>query len=75
MKTWFCDAYAFWQKGGVENANGRLRRWLPRHVDIDAIDDEDLQDIVVTENLTPGKCLDGIVKLFANDKPMPRRNV
>ena len=26
MTTWFCDAYASWQKGGVENANGRLRR-------------------------------------------------
>ena len=25
----FCDAYASWQKGGIENANGRLRRWLP----------------------------------------------
>jgi IS30 family transposase len=21
MTTWFCDAYASWQKGGVENAN------------------------------------------------------
>ena len=30
MTTWFCDAYASWQKGGVENANGRLRRRLPR---------------------------------------------
>jgi IS30 family transposase len=30
MTTWFCDAYASWQKGGVENANGPLRRWLPR---------------------------------------------
>jgi hypothetical protein len=28
MTTWFCDAYASWQKGGVENANARLRRWL-----------------------------------------------
>ena len=35
MATWFCDAYASWQKGGIENANGRLRRWLPRHLDID----------------------------------------
>ena len=26
MTTWFCDAYASWQKGAVENANGRLRR-------------------------------------------------
>jgi hypothetical protein len=32
MTTWFCDAYASWQKGGVENANGRLRRWLPRRL-------------------------------------------
>ena len=35
MTTWFCDAHASWQKGGVENANGRLRRWLPRQIDID----------------------------------------
>ena len=27
MTTWLCDAYASWQKGGVESANGRLRRW------------------------------------------------
>src|SRR5689334_23161943 len=57
MTTWFCDAYASWQKGGVENANGRLRRWLPRHTDIDQMSDEELQDIVMTANLTPRKCL------------------
>jgi transposase, IS30 family len=27
MTTWLCDAYASWQKGGVESADGRLRRW------------------------------------------------
>jgi IS30 family transposase len=57
MTTWFCDAYASWQKGGVENANGRLRRWLPRHIDIDQMSDEEIQDIVMTANLTPRKCL------------------
>ena len=57
MTTWFCDAYASWQKGGVENANGRLRRWLPRHVDIDQMSDDEIQDIVMTANLTPRKCL------------------
>jgi IS30 family transposase len=46
MTTWFCDAYASWQKGGVENANGRLRRWLLRHIDIDKVSDEEIQDIV-----------------------------
>jgi IS30 family transposase len=47
MATWFCDAYASWQKGGVENANGRLRRWRPRHIDIDRLSDEEIQDIVI----------------------------
>jgi hypothetical protein len=51
MAIWFCDAYASWQKGGVENGNGRLRRWLPRHIDIDLLSDEE------TANLTPRKCL------------------
>jgi IS30 family transposase len=57
MTTWFCDAYASWLKGGVENANGRLRRWLPRDIDVDRLSDEDIQEIVLTANLTPRKCL------------------
>jgi len=57
MTTWFCDAYASWQKGGVENTNGRLRRWLPRQIDIDKVSDEEIRDIALTANLTPRKCL------------------
>jgi IS30 family transposase len=34
-----------------------LRRWLPRHIDIDRLSDEEIQDIVITANLTPRKCL------------------
>ena len=49
MTTWFCDAYASWQKGGIENANGRLRRWLPRQIDIDKVSDQEIQDIVITD--------------------------
>ena len=48
MTTWFCDAYASWQKGGIENANGRLRRWLPRHLDIDRTSDQDIQAVSYT---------------------------
>ena len=44
-------------KGGAENANGRLRRWLPRQIDIDQVSDEEVQDIVITANLTPEKYL------------------
>lgn len=55
--TYFCDAYASWQKGGIENANGRIRRWLPRGTDLDALDEADIQEIAMTINLTPRKCL------------------
>jgi len=57
MTTWFCDAYASWRKGAVENANGRLRRDLPRDLDLDALGDAELQEIVLTHNLTSRKCL------------------
>jgi transposase, IS30 family len=57
MTTWFCDPYASWQKGAVENVNGRLRRDLPRDLDLDALGDAELQEIVLSHNLTPRKCL------------------
>lgn len=57
MNTWFCDAYASWQKGSVENTNGRLRRQLPRQLDLDTLSQAELQEIVLSLNLTPRKCL------------------
>ena len=54
---YFCDVYASWQKGGIENSNGRIRRWLPRNTDLDDVTDEDIQDIALTINITPRKCL------------------
>lgn len=57
MATYFCDAYASWQKGSIENMNGRIRRWLPRSTDLDTLSDQDVQDITMTLNLTPRKCL------------------
>ena len=65
MTTWFCDAYAAWQKGSVENANGRLRRHLPRDLDIDALGDAELQEIILSHNLTPRKCLGFLTPLQA----------
>jgi IS30 family transposase len=58
MTTWFSRRLMPRAKrGGVENANGRLRRWLPRQIDIDKVSDQEIQDIVITANLTPRKCL------------------
>ena len=64
--------YASWQKGGIENANGRLRRWLPRQTNLDDISDEDMQEIVMTYNLTPRKCLGYITPIQALFKDLGR---
>src|SRR3954467_13042754 len=72
MTTWFCDAYASWQKGAAENANGRLRRDLPRDLDLDTLTDAELQEIVLSHNLTPRKCLGFLTPLQALLKELGR---
>ncbi len=58
VDTFFCDVHAPWQKGGIENAIGRLRRRLPRKTNLDATTDADIQGIIHAYNNTPRKCLD-----------------
>jgi len=57
-QTWFCDPQSPWQKGTVENTNGRVRKWLSREVDPLSVTDADLIDICNRLNATPRKCLD-----------------
>ncbi|MCK5930948.1 MAG: hypothetical protein KAG89_02155 [Fulvimarina manganoxydans] len=57
--------FATGPKGGVENANGRLRRWLLRSLDLDTVSEADIQDVVVSINTTPRKCLGFITPLQA----------
>ena len=71
--TYFCDVYASWQKGGVENTNGRLRHWLPRGTDLDAVSDQELEEIAMTLNLTPRKCLGYLTPIEAVTKALGRR--
>jgi IS30 family transposase len=58
IHTYFCDPHAPWQKGGVENAIGRLRRYLPRHTNLNELTPADLDAIAARYNNTPRKCLD-----------------
>ncbi len=58
MKTYFCDVRSPWQKGGIENAIGRLRRPLPRKTDLSSLEDKDIEGLVGLYNHTPRKCLD-----------------
>jgi IS30 family transposase len=57
IKTFFCDPYAPWQKGGVENAISRMRRRLPRKSDLAQISQPDLDRMIADYNNTPRKCL------------------
>ncbi len=58
IETFFCDPYAPWQKGGIENAIGRMRRAFPRKTDLALITPQRLQDCIRAYNNTPRKCLD-----------------
>jgi transposase, IS30 family len=58
MQTFFCDPYAPWQKGGIENAIGRMRRFIPRKTDLATLPHKRFTDLVSAYNNTPRKCLD-----------------
>ena len=57
MQTYFCEKHAPWQKGGIENAIGRLRRVLPRKVDPKWLTQRQIDRITQRYNHTPRKCL------------------
>jgi transposase, IS30 family len=56
-KTFFCDPYASWQKGGVENANKMLRRYLPKGCDLGMFTQTQVDDFVERINNKPRRCL------------------
>ena len=57
LRAFFCDPHSPWQRGGIENANGRLRRDLPRKASLSGYSDDDIDSIVWNLNSTPRKCL------------------
>jgi IS30 family transposase len=57
LPSYFCDAYASWQKGGIENTNGRLRRDMPRRTNIQKLNKEDFDENILNYNTTPRKSL------------------
>ena len=57
LRAYFCDPHSPWQRGGIENANGRLRRDLTRKTSLADYTDADIDDVVWNLNTTPRKCL------------------
>lgn len=56
-EIYYCDPRSPWQKGGNENMNGRIRRYLPTKTPIDQLDEKTIKQIEKRLNNTPRKCL------------------
>lgn len=54
---YFCRPYHSWEKGGVENMNKLIRRYIPKNGDISQYTDEYIRMIQDKLNNRPRKCL------------------
>jgi len=57
IPSFFCDPYSSWQKGGVENANKMIRRYIPKGIDLASVSQEYLDTIVSIINNKPRRIL------------------
>lgn len=57
IDIFFCDAHSPWQRGSNENANGIIREFLPKGIDLSPFTDQDLRNIEYIMNNTPRKIL------------------
>ena len=57
VASYFRDPHSPWQKGAVENANGRVRRFLPRESAPEALSRARLRRLADRLNDTPRRCL------------------
>lgn len=55
--VFFCDPYASHQKGGIENANKMLRRYVPKGCDVNMFTQEQIDQFVLTINSKPRRYL------------------
>lgn len=56
-QSYFCNPYHSWEKGGVENSIGLLRRFIPKKTDIQKVPSLQLFQIENLINNRPRKCL------------------
>lgn len=57
VPSFFCDPYASWQKGGVENLNSLIREYLPKRSNLDTITEEEIFTLQERLNNRPRKSL------------------
>ena len=57
MQVYCCHPYHSWERGTVENTNGRIRRFIPKGISIDKISEKYIAAMEYKLNTTPRKCL------------------
>ncbi len=57
VRSYFCDTYSSWQKGGVENLNGLIREYFPRDTDMSMVTPEHVAWVENKLNNRPRKKL------------------
>lgn len=57
IKTFFCDPYSSWQKGGVENAIKMIRNFIPKGSDVNDYPEEYVKMVITILNNKPRKSL------------------
>lgn len=57
LAFYFCHSYRSWEKGTVENTNGRIRRYIPKGVSMDILTSQQIKALEYKLNSTPRKCL------------------
>jgi IS30 family transposase len=48
LRAYFYDPHSPWQRGGLENANGQLRRDLPRKINLADHTDADIDPMPIS---------------------------
>jgi len=56
MQTYFARPYHSWERGSNENANGLIRRWLPKGTSFNDVTQADIDAVVCRINDLPRKC-------------------
>lgn len=57
MRTVICDPQSPWQRGGIENSNGLIRRDLPSRNSFPRYTDDDVAAVILNLNSTPRRGL------------------
>ena len=57
LSVFFCHAYHSWEKGTVENTNGRIRRYIPKGISLDNLKEGQIKELEYRLNSTPRKSL------------------